>query len=222
MHVTPYATHHDTDARPRATLGHRGLNGSLREAPRAPVLRNRGTGAYRPEADSGLLPQAATIPGSRRLPPALIARARPAGDDSPCIAEAQADKASYLPLSPTTERVLQLLLHGDLSRLRAESIAEALGISCTTLRRRLREDHTNYQFLLDRARQFRCESLLHRRWLPGKCLAEELGYLEINSFYRAFQRWTGISYSDYKLRRPAATVKTTTGDGQLSRRDGGA
>ena len=104
----------------------------------------------------------------------------------------------YMPLSRTTDRVIRILLEGDLSRLRAESVAESLGISCTTLRRRLRCDHTNYQFLLDRARQYRCESRLRDRWLPGKCLADELGYLEVNSFYRAFRRWTGLSYSAYR------------------------
>ncbi|TXS89295.1 helix-turn-helix transcriptional regulator [Parahaliea maris] len=97
--------------------------------------------------------------------------------------------------------MLDILLDGDLSRLRAESVAEQLGMSCTTLRRRLRADHTHYQFLLDRARQYRCEQCLKSVWLPGKCLADELGYLEVNSFYRAFRRWTGFSYSEYKLRR---------------------
>lgn len=100
----------------------------------------------------------------------------------------------------TTDRVLQILLDGDLARLRAESVAEQLGMSGTTLRRRLRADHTCYQFLLDRARQYRCERRLRQMWLPGKCLADELGYLEVNSFYRAFRRWTGLSYSQYKLR----------------------
>jgi AraC-like DNA-binding protein len=106
----------------------------------------------------------------------------------------------YMPLSRTTDRVLQILLRGDLSRIRSERVAEELGISCTTLRRRLRADHTSYQFLLDRARQYRCEKRLRQRWLPGKCMADELGYIEVNSFYRAFRRWTGLSYSEYKLR----------------------
>tara|TARA_R110000823_G_scaffold198080_3_gene329158 strand:- start:42514 stop:42840 length:327 start_codon:yes stop_codon:yes gene_type:complete len=105
-----------------------------------------------------------------------------------------------MPLSRTTDRVLEILLAGDLARLRADSVAESLGMSSTTLRRRLRADHTCYQFLLDRARQYRCEQLMRKVWLPGKCLADELGYLEVNSFYRAFRRWTGMSYSDYKLR----------------------
>jgi AraC-like DNA-binding protein len=79
-------------------------------------------------------------------------------------------------------------------------VAESLGMSGTTLRRRLRADHTCYQFLLDRARQYRCERELRVMWRPGKCLADELGYLEVNSFYRAFRRWTGLSYSQYKER----------------------
>ena len=109
------------------------------------------------------------------------------------------EKPRYFALSRTTDRVLQILLQGDLSRLRADSVAEELGMSGTTLRRRLRADHTCYQFLLDRARQYRCEQKIRQRWLPGKCLADELGYLEVNSFYRAFRRWTGLTYSEYKL-----------------------
>ena len=110
------------------------------------------------------------------------------------------EKPGYLALSRTTDKVLQILLSGDLARLRADSVAESLGMSSTTLRRRLRADHTCYQFLLDRARQYRCEQVLRVMWRPGKCLAEELGYLEVNSFYRAFRRWTGLSYSEYKVR----------------------
>jgi len=106
------------------------------------------------------------------------------------------EKPGYLALSRTTDRVLQILLGGDL----ADSVAESLGMSSTTLRRRLRADHTCYQFLLDRARQYRCEQVLRSTWRPGKCLADELGYLEVNSFYRAFRRWTGLTYSEYKLR----------------------
>jgi len=110
------------------------------------------------------------------------------------------EQSRYFALSRTTDRVLQILLGGDLARLRADSVAESLGMSGTTLRRRLRADHTCYQFLLDRARQYRCEQKLRKMWLPGKCLADDLGYLEVNSFYRAFKRWTGLSYSEYKLK----------------------
>ncbi|MEP4486925.1 MAG: AraC family transcriptional regulator [Halioglobus sp.] len=108
-------------------------------------------------------------------------------------------KPRHFALSRTTDKVLQILLEEDLARVRADRVAEELGISGTTLRRRLRGDHTSYQFLLDRARQYRCEKQLREKWLPGKCLADDLGYLEVNSFYRAFRRWTGMSYSQYKV-----------------------
>ena len=112
--------------------------------------------------------------------------------------QASLDKPRHYALSRTTDEVLRILLRGDLARMRADSVAEALGISGTTLRRRLRADHTSYQFLLDRARQYRCERRLENQWVPGKCLADELGYNEVNSFYRAFRRWTGQGFNDYK------------------------
>ena len=103
------------------------------------------------------------------------------------------------PMSRTSLRVLHMLLRGDMSRLRSDLVADELGISPTTLRRRLRSDGTSYQILLDQARRHRCEEKLLHRWLPGKSLAWDLGYAEVNSFYRAFRRWTGQSYSSYKL-----------------------
>ena len=66
------------------------------------------------------------------------------------------------------------------------------------MRRRLRADDTNYQNILDHVRRQRCTVMLEKRWLPGKCVAWELGYAEVNSFYRAFGRCKGHSYSDLK------------------------
>ncbi len=68
---------------------------------------------------------------------------------SACMAGGEAcapppEKPRHFALSRTTDQVLQILLHGDLSRLRAETVAAELGVSCTTLRRRLRADHTTY------------------------------------------------------------------------------
>ena len=101
-------------------------------------------------------------------------------------------------LSRTTLTVIDLLLTGDLLRLRSEEVADTLHISPTTLRRRLRADGTHYQSILDHIRRHRCTLQLEKRWLPGKCVAWELGYAEVNSFYRAFRRWTGHNYSDLK------------------------
>ena len=101
-------------------------------------------------------------------------------------------------LSCTSVSVIDLLLTGDLLRLRSEEVADAVHISPTTLRRRLRADGINYQSILDQVRRHRCTLMLEKRWLPGKCVAWELGYAEVSSFYRALRRWTGHNYSDLK------------------------
>ena len=103
------------------------------------------------------------------------------------------------PLSHTTLKVIDVLLTGDLSRIRSETVADSLRISPTTLRRRLGRDNMSYQTILDAVRRYRCEESLADDWVPGKCLAWDLGYAEVNSFYRAFRRWTGRNYSDVKL-----------------------
>lgn len=101
-------------------------------------------------------------------------------------------------LSRTSLYVIDCLLTDDLLRLRSEDVADALHVSPTTLRRRLRADGTHYQRILDHVRRHRCTLMLEKRWLPGKCVAWELGYAEVNSFYRAFRRWTGHNYSELK------------------------
>ena len=98
----------------------------------------------------------------------------------------------------TRSRVIRVLLVSPLDRISAEAVATRLHVSVSTLRRRLRSEQTGYQALLDAVRQHRCERTLARRWVPGKAIAQDLGFREPNSFYRAFSKWTGKSYTQYK------------------------
>ena len=95
-------------------------------------------------------------------------------------------------------RVLHVLLLSNLETISAAEVAGHLCVSSSTLRRRLRAEGTSYQKLLDQVRRYRCEKTLAQRWLPGKCLASNLGFSQPNSFYRAFGRWTGMTYTQYK------------------------
>jgi AraC-like DNA-binding protein len=95
-------------------------------------------------------------------------------------------------------RVLHVLLLSDLETISAAQVAGHLCVSSSTLRRHLRREGTSYQRLLDQVRRYRCEKTLAQRWLPGKCLASALGFSQPNSFYRAFGRWTGMTYTQYK------------------------
>jgi AraC-like DNA-binding protein len=99
---------------------------------------------------------------------------------------------------PLRRRVLRILLLSNLETISAEEVASRLYVSQSTLRRRLSTEQTSYQQLLDQVRRYRCEKALARRWLPGKCIAGQLGFSQANSFYRAFGRWMGMSYTQYK------------------------
>lgn len=94
--------------------------------------------------------------------------------------------------------VLRILLLSNLQHISAEAVARRLCVSQSTLRRRLKAENTSYQRLLDEVRRHRCEKALSRCWLPGKSIAGELGFTQPNSFYRAFGRWTGMTYTQYK------------------------
>ena len=106
-------------------------------------------------------------------------------------------------------RVLRILLPAELDQIYATDIARKLCISPSTLRRRLRAEHTSYQELLDSVRRYRCEKALSERWLPGKCIAGQLGYQQPNSFYRAFCKWTGMTYTQYKKLQQGVSVEHT-------------
>jgi AraC family mar-sox-rob regulon transcriptional activator len=99
---------------------------------------------------------------------------------------------------PLERRVLRLLLHANLEDIHAADVADRLHVSASTLRRRLRKEHTSYQQLLDRVRYHHCVKALSRRWVPGKSLSRRLGFSQPNSFYRAFGKWTGMSFTEYK------------------------
>lgn len=95
-------------------------------------------------------------------------------------------------------RAIRFLLLADLERVDAEVTASHLCMSSSTLRRRLRAEGTSYQVLLDAVRAHRCDKVLASSSLPGKTLALEMGFSEPNSFYRAFQRWHGVSLTRYR------------------------
>jgi len=96
--------------------------------------------------------------------------------------------------------VRSMLRRGDLS---AEAVAAQLAMSDRTLRRRLREEGTSYQEVLDDVR-----AELARRYLasPERGIDEVallLGFSDSSAFTKAFRRWTGRTPADWARRRPA-------------------
>ena len=73
-----------------------------------------------------------------------------------------------------------------------KAMAEALGLSLRTLRRRLANDGTDYESLIDEVRSTLAEELLTTTRMPVAGIAERLGYSEPSCFVRAFTRWKSM------------------------------
>jgi len=94
-------------------------------------------------------------------------------------------------------RVVSLLPRGGLT---ADSLAADFSLSSRTLRRRLREEGTSYQRILDDVRAELAHRYLARDGLGADEAARLLGFSDPSAFSKAFRRWTG--------RTPAAFVRS--------------
>lgn len=90
--------------------------------------------------------------------------------------------------------------HADVATVCAE-----LGVSRSTLQRRLRDEETTFQQVLDTTRKDLALRYLTRSTLANQEISYLLAYSDPNSFFRSFRRWTGLSPSD--VRKPADEVR---------------
>jgi AraC-like DNA-binding protein len=83
-------------------------------------------------------------------------------------------------------------------------IARALAVSERTLRRRLSEEGTSFQRLVEETRRELAEDYLARRDLSAAEVAYLLGFKDQGSFFRAAQRWFSMTPQKYRLRAASA------------------
>ena len=72
-------------------------------------------------------------------------------------------------------------------------VARSLSMHRRTLSRRLRAEGTTYQAALDEVRFAVATQLLRDRRITLDDIAANLGYASVNTFIRAFSRWTGVA-----------------------------
>jgi AraC-like DNA-binding protein len=95
------------------------------------------------------------------------------------------------------DAIVAQLRDGD---VQIDSVAAAMALSARTLQRRLREEGTSFEAVLDETRFALAGSYLRDPTLAVAEIAWLVGYAEIAAFYRAFRRWTGSTPAAYRSR----------------------
>lgn len=95
-----------------------------------------------------------------------------------------------------TDRALDLITEGEWQQ---DRVAEHLGVSVATLRRRLSEEGASFRDLVKENRLKQAETMLLKGHSVQR-VTEALNYSDIRAFNRAFKRWIGTT--------PAAFSKT--------------
>jgi AraC-like DNA-binding protein len=108
---------------------------------------------------------------------------------------------------PVSRRAATWLSRQDLAAVRPDDLARALHMSGRSLRRALQEDGTSWRILLDQARH-----RLALQWVNDGShtlseIARRLGYSDVTSLVRAFNRWEGMP-----PRRFAHSAAATAGE----------
>ena len=127
-----------------------------------------------------------------------------------CARQCESLLASAHRQGSTADSVRRMLLGTPHGLPALPNVAERLGMSERTLRRRLDAEGASYRTIRDEVRQLLAERYLTTTSLPVTEIAALLGYRDPANFRRAFRRWTGTS-PDARRRAPP---------GRLQGRDG--
>ena len=94
------------------------------------------------------------------------------------------------------KNLLRLQLKDELPR--KETIARQLHMTPRTLQRRLSEEGTQFQEVLNELRRELAEFYLHESRLSLDEIGLRLGFAEARSFHRSFKQWTGLTPGEFR------------------------
>lgn len=97
-----------------------------------------------------------------------------------------------------TQRLQQRLVNCKDGYPALDEVANEEHVSTRTLIRRLHEEGTTYQQLLDDVREELACWLLLQTTLPIDAVAERLGYGDTSNFSRTFRRWMGMTPREFR------------------------
>ncbi|HEX3603277.1 MAG TPA: AraC family transcriptional regulator [Steroidobacteraceae bacterium] len=99
-------------------------------------------------------------------------------------------------LSARVRRRLRQTLPGAVPAF--ESLAEDMGMTPATMRRRLHDEGESYQSIKDQLRRDLAIGYLSHSSRSVMDIALELGFSERSAFHRAFRKWTGASPGEFR------------------------
>ncbi|HEX6763871.1 MAG TPA: AraC family transcriptional regulator [Polyangiaceae bacterium] len=107
-----------------------------------------------------------------------------------------------LPENTTWTARVQRALGALLPRttLELDAVAASLSMTRRTLQRRLRDEGTSFEDVVDGLRRNLAERYLGERRLGVQETAFLLGYSDVSAFHRAFVRWTGTTPGQFRDR----------------------
>jgi AraC-like DNA-binding protein len=116
-----------------------------------------------------------------------------------CEEEIERQKAIDHPLKGIRETMIHCLQQGSFG---PKHVATELGLTPSSLHRRLKAEGTSFQRLLDDTRRGLTHRYLVESSLRLTDIAARVGYSELSAFSRAARRWFGTSPRSFR-RRPS-------------------
>ena len=105
-------------------------------------------------------------------------------------------------LSAESDLITQVKFHIEqhlpTGKFRQPDIAQALGMGYKTMQRKLKEQDTSFQVLLDEVRFALTEQALQQEKMDVEQLSVQLGFTETRSFFRWFKKLTNQTPGEYK------------------------
>ena len=123
---------------------------------------------------------------------------------SPGFTEQMQARMGTATMSGRIKKTLSEALPGGITTV--EDMARRMNISKRSLQRRLSEEGTSFQELLNETRFEMSEFYLIDGGLSVPEISHLLGFQDTSSFFRAFHTWTGMTPGDYRATAPARTA----------------
>lgn len=135
------------------------------------------------------------------LPLAALDQPLKMADELSCVEAANICQSAYESLSRS--ETMAARIRKTLHERRREfptlnELADSLHLTPRTLHRRLLDEGTSYNEILEEVRHVLAVEYLKAGQLDMQEIAYELGYSDLSNFRRAFKRWEGVSPSAWK------------------------